>query len=117
MPEQSHAVLAVWVNDMGAPGASWATPGADNWIRATDAVFVVGARVTGGMGAPEVVPFSDAALAAVYARQKGGAVMSLDEIPDVALLAPVDTDGAAPGPGNDTDFEQRLRALSRKTGG
>ena len=50
MPEQSHAVLAIWVNDMGAPGATWDAPGTTNWIDARSAWFVVGGRAVGGMG-------------------------------------------------------------------
>lgn len=115
MPEQSHAILAIWVNDMGAAGASWARPGVDNWIRAQDAVYVVGATVTGGMGAPELVPFSDPAHADDFAKANGGVVMSLDQIPDDAVLAPVELETDAQE--SDTEFEQRLRALSRKTGG
>lgn len=115
MPEQSHAILAVWVNDMGAAGATWAKPGVDNWIKAQDAIYVVGAAVKGGMGAPELVPFSDTALANAFANANGGAVMGFTEIPDAAVLAPVDQDAEAQQ--SDTDFEQRLRALSRKTGG
>lgn len=119
MPEQSHAILAVWVNDMGAADASWAAPGIDNWIRASDAVYVVGAQVKGGMGAPELVPFSDPALAAAFALENGGEVMPLEQIPDAAVLAPVALDAAAPANDSESDseFEQRLRALSRKTGG
>jgi copper chaperone NosL len=115
MPEQSHAVLAVWVNDMGAAGATWAAPGVNNWIDAKDAVYVVGAAVKGGMGAPELVPFSDPALARAFADANGGAVMDFAAIPDDAVLAPVDQDTDAGQA--DTEFEQRLRALSRKTGG
>lgn len=115
MPEQSHAILAVWVNDMGAAGATWAKPGIDNWIKAQDAVYVVGAAVKGGMGAPELVPFSDPARARAFAVANGGAVLAFDQIPDAAVLAPVDQDSDAQN--SDTDFEQRLRALSRKTGG
>lgn len=117
MPEQSHTILAVWVNDMGANGASWASPGIDNWIRAEDAFYVVGADVVGGMGAPELVPFSDAALATAFVAANGGTVATLDQIPNEAVLAPVDLDGVPQGEASDTDFEQRLRALSRKTGG
>jgi copper chaperone NosL len=115
MPEQSHAILAVWVNDMGANGATWAKPGVDNWIKAQDATYVVGAAVKGGMGAPELVPFSDPARARAFATANGGTVMAFDQIPDDAVLAPVDQDAEAQQ--TDTDFEQRLRALSRKTGG
>ncbi|WP_299784262.1 nitrous oxide reductase accessory protein NosL [uncultured Marivita sp.] len=112
MPEQSHEVVAVWVNDMGADGASWDAPGAQNWIDAQDALFVVGADVVGGMGAPELVPFSDPDAAQGFAATNGGAVMTLDEIPDAAVLAPVDLV-------HDTDdsvFQDRLRALSDKMG-
>jgi copper chaperone NosL len=115
MPEQSHAILAVWVNDMGADGATWAKPGVDNWIKAQDATYVVGAAVKGGMGAPELVPFSDPARARAFATANGGTVMAFDQIPDNAVLAPVDQDVEAQQ--TDADFEQRLRALSRKTGG
>ena len=112
MPEQSHEILAIWVNDMGAPGATWTEPGAENWIEASAAHYVVGARVTGGMGAPEIVPFSDHAAADAFARANGGAILSLDEIPDEVVLTPVALDGDA----DDGDFEERLRALSRKAG-
>ena len=113
MPEQSHEILAIWVNDMGVPGATWATPGLENWIAAQDAFYVVGGRVVGGMGAPELVPFSDAAKAAAFAAANGGQVLKLAEIPDDAVLAPVALDGDS----DDADFEQRLRALSRTSGG
>jgi copper chaperone NosL len=112
MPEQSHEILAIWVNDMGAPGATWTDPGAENWIEASAAHYVVGARVTGGMGAPEIVPFADRAAADAFARANGGAILSLDEIPDEVVLTPVALDGDA----EDDDFAERLRALSRKAG-
>ena len=112
MPEQSHEVMAVWVNDMGASGASWDAPGADNWIDARDALYVVGAEVVGGMGAPELVPFSDREAAQRFASDKGGAVMTLDEIPDAAVLAPVELTQD----GDDNAFEERLRALSDQVG-
>ncbi len=61
-PERTAPVVAVYVSDM-AKAASWEHPGADNWIAADSAVFVVGADVTGGMGAPEVAPFGTQAAA------------------------------------------------------
>ena len=63
LPEQSNTVLAIYVSDMGAAGATWEQPGAANWTDATKATYVVGADVTGGMGAPELVPFADPAKA------------------------------------------------------
>ncbi len=98
MPEQSHEIVAVWVNDMGAPDATLGRAGR----RRTGSprgmrIYVVGARVVGGMGAPELVPFSTAADAPPSSpATNGGEVMRLDEIPDSAVLAPVElTDGDA----------------------
>lgn len=108
MPEQSHAVIVAYVSDMGASGATWADPGAENWIAATEAHYVVGAAVTGGMGAPELVPFSTADAARDFADDHGGAVMRLDDIPDAAVLAPLDGDD----PGAEADFLRRLDAVS-----
>ena len=113
MPEQSHDVLAIWVNDMGAAGATWDAPGARNWITAENAIYVVGGRAIGGMGAPEIVPFARQDDATEFAKANGGAVMRLAEIPASAVLAPVALDGDA----TDDDFNNRLRALSRTSGG
>lgn len=113
MPEQSHEILTVWVNDMGAIGATWDAPGVTNWITAQEAVYVVGAQVVGGMGAPEVVPFSNSQDAEAFAQANGGQVMEFAEIPDSAVLAPVTLDGGT----DDAEFESRQRALSRKLGG
>lgn len=110
LPEQSHKVLAVWVSDMGAAGASWAEPGAANWTDARSAHFVVGAAVEGGMGAPEIVPFSDPVAAKAFVARNGGQIMSLDLIPDAAVIAPV-SDAAA----GDEDYSSRLRALADPT--
>lgn len=112
LPEQSHAILAIYVSDMGAEGATWSQPGAANWIDATTAHFVVGAAVQGGMGAPEVVPFARLEDARAFATERGGSVMSLDEIPDNAIVPPV-SDAAS----GDDDYARRLKALSDKPEG
>ncbi len=44
-PEQMAPILAVYVNDMGAPGATWEKPGDGNWIAIDEALFVVGRTV------------------------------------------------------------------------
>ena len=110
MPEQSHEIAAVYVSDM-ASAASWEIPGADNWIPASAAHYVVGSSRTGGMGAPELVPFSDAASAVQFAQRHGGQVQELADIPDTAVLAPVATSATTP---DDDDFADRLRALSQE---
>lgn len=112
LPEQSHTILAIYVSDMGVPGATWSSPGAENWIDARSAHYVVGAAVEGGMGAPEVVPFADPAAARAFAEDHGGSVMRLDAIPDSAVTAPVSE--AAEG---DDDYARRLKALADKPEG
>lgn len=112
LPEQSNTVLAIYVSDMGAEGATWAEPGVANWTDARTAHYVVGSAVEGGMGAPEVVPFADPAEAQAFADERGGVVMALDDIPDSAVAAP--TSAAAIG---EDDYARRLKALADKPEG
>lgn len=90
-PEREAPITAVYVSDM-AEAPSWEEPGADNWVDAAVAAFVVGADVVGGMGAPEVAPFGDTSAAEAFAARHGGSVMALDEIPMEAVLGAVEID-------------------------
>ena len=90
-PERDADILVVYVSDMGS-APSWGQPDAADWIAAKDAHFVVGANVAGGMGAPEIVPFATQLDADAFTARYGGAVVSLEEIPDDAALGPVDLD-------------------------
>ncbi|WP_207101085.1 nitrous oxide reductase accessory protein NosL [Paracoccus shandongensis] len=114
LPEQSHPILAIQVNDMAVLGATWEVPGRGNWIDADDAFFVLGSAREGGMGAPEAVPFGTREAAEAFAAQEGGTVMRLSQIPDDLVLTPEETAPADTAP--DADFENRLRALSRPEG-
>jgi len=89
-PERTAPILAVYVSDMGT-APSWDQPGADNWILAGAAFFVVGADVVGGMGAPEIAPFGTRDGADRFAATHGGAVMKLEDIPASAFHGPVDS--------------------------
>lgn len=89
--EREARVLITYVSDMGAAPV-WEEPGAENWIALENAHFVVGADVTGGMGAPEIVPFADPAKAAEFAALRGGDVMALSAIPDATLFGAVEID-------------------------
>lgn len=89
MPEQSHRILAIYVSDM-AKAASWESPGIDNWADADTVVYVVGSRAVGGMGAQELVPFSDRQAATDFAGKNGGTIQTLSEIPDSTVLTPVE---------------------------
>jgi copper chaperone NosL len=111
LPEQSNTVLAIYVSDMGADGATWERPGAANWTDARTATYVVGAAVTGGMGAPELAPFADPAKAKAFVALHGGALMGLEAIPDSAL-SPLTPDVAE----GDDDYARRLKSLSGTEG-
>ncbi len=114
-PEQVAPILAVYVNDMGNTGATWDRPGDGNWIAADKAFYVVGSARQGGMGAPETVPFASRERAEAFIRTEGGRVLTLADIPDDMVLAPVEA-GADQGV-DDEDFRGRLRALPNKAGG
>lgn len=90
-PERDAEITAVYVSDMGA-APSWRQPGNSNWIAADGATFVVGADVAGGMGAREVVPFSEPSDADAFILRYGGSASHLTDIPDAEVLGPVDLD-------------------------
>lgn len=90
MPEEEAEVTAIYVNDMGAEHATWDDPGVDNWIAAVDAHYVEGSDRRGGMGAPELIPFSDREMAQSFADRHGGTVMAYGDISDDLVLAPVE---------------------------
>jgi copper chaperone NosL len=116
-PEQMAPISAVYVNDMGASGATWERPGDGNWIAVDKAVYVVGSARQGGMGAPETVPFSTREAAETFIRAEGGRVLSLAEITDEIVLTPVEDNSDRNSQGDETEFHNRLRALSTKAGG
>lgn len=115
-PEQVAPIRAVYVNDMGRTGATWDRPGDGNWIAADKAFYVLGSVRAGGMGAPEAVPFSSRERAEDFVLAEGGRVLTLADITDDMVFAPVET-SADQGADDDTDFEGRLRALPNKAGG
>ncbi|WP_310620580.1 nitrous oxide reductase accessory protein NosL [Flexibacterium corallicola] len=86
--ERPGDVLVTYVSDM-SKADSWEEPGIENWISADEAMFVVGSNQSGGMGAPEVVPFSSKASATAFAQMNGGEVVPLTEIPADAVLGSV----------------------------
>ncbi|MDE4914682.1 nitrous oxide reductase accessory protein NosL [Methylobacterium sp. 092160098-2] len=93
LPDEPKDILAIYVSDMGK-AASWAKPGADDWIEARSAWFVVGSSARGGMGVEEIVPFSDRQEAHSFAAEKGGRVLNFAEVPPSEVLA---AGGAPPG--------------------
>jgi copper chaperone NosL len=97
LPEQPRDIRAIYVSDMGrAP--DWDNPGADNWVDARKAFFVIESRRRGGMGAAEAVPFGERAAADAFAAENGGRVVAFADIPrDYVLGSDGPGDQAGPG--------------------
>lgn len=88
LPEEPKDIAAIYVNDMGK-ATNWDSPEPDSWIEARDAWFVVDSRRTGGMGAPETVPFSDQTAAQAFVAEYGGELVRFDGISPDYVLSPV----------------------------
>ncbi|WP_096787569.1 nitrous oxide reductase accessory protein NosL [Rhodobacter sp. CZR27] len=108
MPEQAAEIAAVYVNDVGT-APSWDRAGQAGWVAAEAAFYVVGSDRSGGMGAPEFVPFADRSEADRFAAKHGGRVAELASVGDAEVLAPVEVDA-----GSEADFADSLRRLSQK---
>ena len=85
-PEEPKNIAAIYVNDM--TDSNWANPGADNWIDARKAWYVLGSDRQGGMGAAETVPFSTKEKAELFAQQQGGDVYAFASIPEEYITEP-----------------------------
>lgn len=85
LPEESKAIGAIFVNDMGQ-AANWDSPEAGTWIDARNAWYVMGSSRVGGMGAPEAVPFSEQAAAQRFAEKYGGMLAKFGDIPQDFIL-------------------------------
>ncbi|MCG5480841.1 MAG: nitrous oxide reductase accessory protein NosL [Ensifer alkalisoli] len=85
LPEEPKDIAAIYVSDMGA-APSWEEPGAENWIDARKAFYVIGSKVRGGMGAEEAVPFSDEGAARDFAATNGGEVVEFADVPKEYVL-------------------------------
>ncbi len=85
LPEEADDIVALYVNDM-AKATNWNAPEPGAWVEAEKAWYVVGSDRRGGMGAPEVVPFSDRQKGEAFAERHGGHVVAFDAIPREAIL-------------------------------
>ena len=98
LPEEPRDIIAVYVNDMGR-AKQWDQPEPGMWVDARQAWFVVDSDMRGGMGAPEAVPFSDAAAAQTFRAAHQGQVVRLADIPDAYVLGAVALRGLPGLPG------------------
>lgn len=118
MPEQNYKISAIYVSDMSR-AHDWNNVGQENWIPATSAHYVVASSKTGGMGAPELVPFSDQDDAREFVSRHGGQILRLDDIDDALVLnsapvtSPIETLETATNP-DDDDYRARLEKLRKE---
>jgi copper chaperone NosL len=102
-PEENADVIAFYVTDMSDPAGH--DPAANPlWIDAQTAYFVIGSRSTGGMGAPEAIPFASADSAAQFVAAQGGEVLRLKAIPQAYVEAPFKAPGDENEMGSDADI-------------
>jgi copper chaperone NosL len=94
LPDEPKDILAIYVSDMGKT-PDWDKPGADNWIEARKALFVIESRVRSGMGGDEAVPFSDKAAAEKFAGENGGRIVGFNDVPGDYVLASATVPGTA----------------------
>ncbi len=85
LPDEPKDIEAIYVSDMGK-ATSWDKPGAENWVDARQAFFVIGSDARGGMGAAEAVPFSTEAAAAAFVEDHGGRTVRFEAVPRDYIL-------------------------------
>lgn len=86
LPEEPKGIRVIYVTDMGGV-ADWSKANADTaWIDAKTAYYVIESGFIGGMGAEDALPFADKAKAEKFAQEKGGKVVSFDEMPDAYIF-------------------------------
>ena len=86
-PEEPKNIAAIYVNDMSS--ANWNNPGVDNWIDAKKAWYVTGSKRSGGMGAPEAIPFLTKQNAEAFAAEQGGIVYEFVSLPQEYFSEPL----------------------------
>ncbi len=103
LPGEAQKVSAIYVHDMGR-ATSWNEPqNTGIWIEASQAVYVIGSKKRGGMGALETIPFNNRTKAEAFARNHGGRIVDYADIPTTYILG----DGAdhAPATAHKTNHE------------
>lgn len=116
LPEEPKDIRAIYVSDM-AKAPTWDKPGANNWVDAKQASFVIGSRKQGGMGGDEAVPFSDRSTAEKFVAENGGRVVAFADVPkDYVLGGTAEVTGSAGQAPDSADQHQGHAAPVTKDG-
>lgn len=99
LPDEPRDISAIYVSDM-AKTENWDNPGADNWVDAQEAFYVIGSKKRGGMGTDEAVPFSTKEAAEAFIGKNGGNIVSFKDIPQTYILGSGDMEIPEPPEGD-----------------
>ncbi|WP_156926983.1 nitrous oxide reductase accessory protein NosL [Azospirillum halopraeferens] len=88
LPEEPRDYRALYVTDVSG-AADPAHPDLTRWIEARQAWYVLGSRLTGGMGLAEPYPFAGEAEARAFAAANGGVVRRFAEVHEDEILTPL----------------------------
>lgn len=83
-PDTPAMLQAAFVHDMGA-APSWQSPSDQHYIKAAEAWYVAGHKLTGAMG-HTLASFRDKQAAQLFVKNHGGRLLRFDEI-NLALFA------------------------------
>ena len=86
LPEETSKISAFYVTAMDK--STWDHPEqqASAWIDAKTAWYVIESNKTGGMGAPEAIPFANANAATMFVASHGGRTVSYSDMPEQYIL-------------------------------
>jgi copper chaperone NosL len=96
LPGEAQNVAAIYVHDMGQADTWGSPPGEGAWIRAEEALYVLGSDRVGGMGAREAAPFGDRAKAENFVKSHGGHIVGFGDIPADYIIGDANDYGAGP---------------------
>lgn len=93
-PERDGEIAAFYVTDT-ARAASWAVPGDKAWTDGNKALYVLDSERKGGMGMPEAIPFATRAGAEAFAKEAGGRIVALSDVPEAYIRPEMPAGGMA----------------------
>lgn len=95
LPSDDKGIRAIYVTDM-AVAKNNATAEAGTWTEGRTAYYALGSDLKGGMGLPEVVPFSSENAALAFIKKHGGRLSRMADVP-VDYVFPEDQDAGVTG--------------------
>ncbi len=80
LPSDDDRIHAIYVTDM-AVAKNYERPETGTWTEGKSAYYVLGSNLKGGMGLPEIVPFSSEKAARSFIEEHGGRLSRMADVP------------------------------------